>query len=432
MKRIGCKIGVALLLAVLFLVACTPAVKSYTVSFEKNGGTAVADFTYTEGDRIRIEEPMRDGYHFEGWYLDEALTQAWDEKTVTGDLKLYAKWGENKNGIFQVGEEIYWFDENGEKIKGAYSFYPVGDTESETIYYFNVTGGEGLPYRYKQVNGNLWFVQDPAECIMWLLKGEEKAVLVDTASGIGSTSDLMQLILGDFPYEVVLTHYHGDHSGGIYSLSDETVIHVGKNDLYGLAERAEIFPVSGGDRYQYFTTANTRLHLVCSRDDFVPNRPMQAVGVENGDSIDVGGDRVLFYELPSHSQGSLGILFENERLMVVGDALNSNTQNQFTDAAPVETFLAAMLRLKADEDKWDGFLSSHVTTNVLNKDLLDKCIEVCQSIVETGAWEGETESTFGETVCYTALNGGGGITYRKDNIFESQNGYLKVPEDYTR
>lgn len=418
------------LLCAVALCACENPARSYTVSFETNGGSAIESLSYTEGDKLTVADPERDGWHFAGWYTDESLSAAWDGKTISDDTTLYAAWGENKNGIFQVAGEMYWFDEDGGKIKGEYSFYPAGDTESETIYYFNVTGGEGLKYSYHHVTGNLWYIQDPAECVCWLIRGEKKALMVDTGAGVGSTGKLLELILGDFPYEVALTHYHHDHSGGTYSLPMGTPIYLGKEDIYGLDCRSGEGLDSVERRYSYFTTENPKNHTPCSYDDFSPGRRLEnLIGVQTGDSVDIGGNSVQFFTIHSHSQGSLGILFTNERLLVIGDGLNSNTQNMFEDSAPVETFLASLRELKGYEDRWDGILPSHITTSVQNKDMLDRTIEVCEAIVAKGSWEGEKEGPRGGWVC---SNGHGGLTYRKDNIFEEQHGYLKVPEDYER
>ncbi|MCF7929922.1 MAG: InlB B-repeat-containing protein [Acholeplasmataceae bacterium] len=68
----------------------------YSVTFEENGGSTVADLTnFTYGDHITAPtEPTRAGYTFGGWYKNEALTSAWvfTADVVKGDTTLYAKW----------------------------------------------------------------------------------------------------------------------------------------------------------------------------------------------------------------------------------------------------------------------------------------------------------------------------------------------------
>lgn len=68
-----------------------------TVRFESNGGSQVEDQIVHYGEKIsRPEDPVRDGYTFEGWYSDIDKTILWDfdNDTVSGNMVLYAKWTE--------------------------------------------------------------------------------------------------------------------------------------------------------------------------------------------------------------------------------------------------------------------------------------------------------------------------------------------------
>ena len=68
----------------------------YTVSFESNGGSAVAAVQADYGTKLTAPAaPTRDGYSFDGWYKDAGLTTAWDFGTDTvpvDGMTLYAKW----------------------------------------------------------------------------------------------------------------------------------------------------------------------------------------------------------------------------------------------------------------------------------------------------------------------------------------------------
>lgn len=66
------------------------------VTFNSNGGSEVnSQFVKDNEKAIRPLAPVKDGYKFENWYIDEKLTTLYDfEKTVTDDITLYAKWEE--------------------------------------------------------------------------------------------------------------------------------------------------------------------------------------------------------------------------------------------------------------------------------------------------------------------------------------------------
>ncbi|QOS81642.1 InlB B-repeat-containing protein [Paenibacillus sp. JNUCC31] len=73
-------------------------VNSYTVNFDPNGGSVVADQTVPYGELATAPDvPTKAGYTFGGWYTDSGLRQAFDfdNTTVTNDITLYAKWTVN-------------------------------------------------------------------------------------------------------------------------------------------------------------------------------------------------------------------------------------------------------------------------------------------------------------------------------------------------
>jgi len=68
---------------------------SFRVIFDTRGGNSIPPATgLSYGDSVpRPADPVRDGYTFGGWYLDEDGTKAWNfADTILGDMTLYAKW----------------------------------------------------------------------------------------------------------------------------------------------------------------------------------------------------------------------------------------------------------------------------------------------------------------------------------------------------
>lgn len=69
-------------------------VTAYTVTFESNGGSAVASQTVNSGGKAtQPSNPTKIDYNFAGWYSDSALTSQFNFNTViTNNITLYAKW----------------------------------------------------------------------------------------------------------------------------------------------------------------------------------------------------------------------------------------------------------------------------------------------------------------------------------------------------
>ena len=72
-------------------------VDQFTVTFDSQGGSAVADAIVVDGEKVaKPADPTKDGYTFEGWYKEDTFLNAWnfDVDVVTADITLFAKWAE--------------------------------------------------------------------------------------------------------------------------------------------------------------------------------------------------------------------------------------------------------------------------------------------------------------------------------------------------
>jgi uncharacterized repeat protein (TIGR02543 family) len=80
----------------LGLMSCTGDAK-ITISFNSNGGNEIETIEVnTNQTSLNLPEPVRSGYTFEGWFLDEALTQPFTIGALLTNqtLTLYAKWSQ--------------------------------------------------------------------------------------------------------------------------------------------------------------------------------------------------------------------------------------------------------------------------------------------------------------------------------------------------
>ncbi|MDR0830279.1 MAG: InlB B-repeat-containing protein [Prevotellaceae bacterium] len=101
----------------LGFTSCGP--KTFTVTFDVQGGSAVAPITKVEGGFTITEPavPTRTGYDFEGWFKEPTFVTEWNFATdvVNADLTLYAKWDEksDKVGLFVTW---YWGNSNSQNM----------------------------------------------------------------------------------------------------------------------------------------------------------------------------------------------------------------------------------------------------------------------------------------------------------------------------
>ena len=81
-----------LLVAAMFFVVTH---NGFTVRFDTDGGSYVESQKVFHSELITLpEQPVREGYIFDGWYLDRDCTVRFDPliDTVTQSMTLYAGW----------------------------------------------------------------------------------------------------------------------------------------------------------------------------------------------------------------------------------------------------------------------------------------------------------------------------------------------------
>ncbi|MCQ2398941.1 MAG: leucine-rich repeat protein, partial [Clostridia bacterium] len=106
--------------------------KTYTVSFNTNNGSSVADQTVKFGDTAEAPaDPIKDGFEFKGWYADSACTTPYNfTEIVTANTTVYAKW----NIVVSVnGDTISWGSAGTGKSYSVKVTDPEGGEESRNV-----------------------------------------------------------------------------------------------------------------------------------------------------------------------------------------------------------------------------------------------------------------------------------------------------------
>lgn len=64
----------------------------YTLTFDVDGGDAIAPLTQTYGSDLVLPIPTKSGFSFLGWYSDSGKTELFEEATMSLSKTIYAKW----------------------------------------------------------------------------------------------------------------------------------------------------------------------------------------------------------------------------------------------------------------------------------------------------------------------------------------------------
>lgn len=152
---------------------------------------------------------------------------------------------------------------------------------------------------------------------MFLLVGEEKALLIDTGTGVFDLPLLLKT-LTDKPVQVVLTHGHPDHAGAI-GWFDEVYAHPDDFEMaLGLTYE--------GRRGYADSLLKVNPHAPVTAEDTIRfEKQPKMLPMFDGETIDLGGRKVMVFETPGHTPGGLSFLDVRERIFITGDACNGNT-----------------------------------------------------------------------------------------------------------
>ena len=93
-------LNIIIVVLVVLLIVCMAfgiSKGGFRITFDAQGGTTVEMQKRMYGELIEVPEPpTREGYVFNGWYLDPGAAIPWnlEEDTVTESITLYAGWKE--------------------------------------------------------------------------------------------------------------------------------------------------------------------------------------------------------------------------------------------------------------------------------------------------------------------------------------------------
>lgn len=236
-----------------------------------------------------------------------------------------------------------------------------------------------------EIAKNTYAINEFGLSACYFLVGEERALLIDTACGL---SDLKGIAasLTDKPYDVVLTHGHLDHVGGIGAFTD---VYLGEADfamtrnlnaeqLRGFAD--EIGRNGGYQAYEY------------DLNKIQPFEMPTFHALHEGDVFELGNRRVECIEVAGHTPGGICFLDEATKILFSGDACN---QNLLVLGCSVRKTLEGLYHLKTYETRYERSYSGHIGFGGMQgyfsqpETILDDCIKTAEQIL-SGEAEGKT------------------------------------------
>ncbi len=195
-------------------------------------------------------------------------------------------------------------------------------------------------------------IENPIGNCYTLVLGREKALLFDTMAGLG---DLKKYVEGltSLPLTVLNSHGHFDHMGGSSSFDE---VYMNRLDWPLLPRFEECLEVIG---------KNAGCNLSRTRGSY--RKPF--LPLEPGMTWELGGITARAVSLPGHTPGSMGLLLEEDKILLAGDALSPEMCLFFPESLPLRTYLHTLNQV--EEMPIDWFIQGHYN-RLFPKSLLKK------------------------------------------------------------
>jgi hydroxyacylglutathione hydrolase len=239
-------------------------------------------------------------------------------------------------------------------------------------------------FRIKTIADNVWCIDDHGGDNIYLVTGKEKALLIDTGTGI---ADLLGCVnsLTNLPIEVVNTHGHPDHCGGNFQFEE---VHVNPQDFELTRRFSSKEYHENAIKQQLASQPNLASYMLQNTKDF---KMALLIPVKAGDVFDLGERKLEVVEVPGHTKGSICLLDKENKLMFSGDNNNTLVWLFLDGCLPLESYLETLQHQKARSAEFDTLLPGHGIP--IDVAFIDEQIACVQTILD-GSCKGEDYQTF--------------------------------------
>ena len=225
-----------------------------------------------------------------------------------------------------------------------------------------------LKYEVNKIESGVYQIKDPLDVLMYLIIGDEKALLFDTGYGVIDTPALVKTIT-DKPLTVVLGHGHIDHANGAYQF----------DEVYLREPDFELCREHTGPEIR--TSILQRLEEAGMQPDFdketwINSGACNLKPLESGTVFDLGGIHVEIIDMAGHTGGSIGILIVEKRILIDSDSANSHCWMFMPQSLSIKEYITMLERVMQLE--FDVFYVAH-QERAHTKEDLQKFITVAKN-----------------------------------------------------
>ncbi len=259
---------------------------------------------------------------------------------------------------------------------------------------------------------------------MYVIIGPEKAMLIDTAFGLGDMKALIDEITGGMPLLVVNTHSGPDHCLGNVRF-DKVYCH--EYAIYNIQQKCK------PHAWDYLFNKNgENIWLEFDRSDIPEYKDYELIPVQNHHVFDLGGGyEVELVWMPGHDSGHAMFLDRSGKRLIAGDDVCSDViacgsggrpDDPYAKYCTIEAYRDELEKLCKRLEEFDYIFPGHFMVNLENHLLLDILETLNQILSDPENYDYKMESVSGNggakrTSLYKYIKGFSVVSYSEKGVY---------------
>lgn len=258
-------------------------------------------------------------------------------------------------------------------------------------------------FSVKEVGNNVWQIDDNKAANIFLIVGNDSALVIDTGMGSADLASLIRKLTGK-PIIVVNTHGHPDHTGANFQF-----------------EKVYIHPADMGTAAGYNTPeqrasdAKSMLSGQAPPDkEIYKGKPFNTIliPVTEGYIFNLGGRRIKVMETTGHTPGEICPLDIENRLLFTGDNNNTLGWLFLQNCKPLHEYLVTLEKQKTRISEFATMFPGHGDPEP--SDFIDDQIKCVKGILNKSLERKPYRSFAGNSMVSTA--GRSSVAFNPDNL----------------